>query len=370
MNETTRTCRDHGERRQVSVLFADMVGFTAIAERLGEERTFAFVRLIYDKLTGVVREQGGSVRGFAGDSIMALFGVPEAQEDAALRACRTALSIHATFAAAADEIEAQFGVRPIMRVGVSSGISVMARVEDESAAVSAVGDTVNLASRLQALAPAGASLTCDATRRLVEWLVDMSFDGEHPIKGKAKPQKVWRLKSVREGVTRFDASLGRGLSPYIGRENELAMLRDALRRARDGLHVIDIVAEPGLGKTRLVFEFRQRLKVDEAFVVTGQCTADGQQIPFLPFLEVVRGTFRIRPEDDPAEITRKLETGLRGLELHTTENLGLLLNLLGLEPPEASLAGTRRRLDRLAHARFVAGPAEGAMPRVRGRSVA
>ncbi len=101
-----------GERRQVSVLFADVVGFTAIAERLGEEKTFAFVRLIYDMLTGAVLEQGGSVRGFAGDSIMALFGVPEAQEDAALRACRTALSIHAAFAAAADEIESSRFSRP------------------------------------------------------------------------------------------------------------------------------------------------------------------------------------------------------------------------------------------------------------------
>ena len=95
------------------------------------------------------------MRGFAGDSIMALFGVPEAQEDAALRACRAALSIHAAFAAAADEIKAQFGVRPSMRAGVSSGIAVMARVEDDGPALTAVGDTVNLASRLQALAPAG-----------------------------------------------------------------------------------------------------------------------------------------------------------------------------------------------------------------------
>ena len=328
-----------GERRQVSVLFADMVGFTAISERLGEEGTFAFVRLIYEKLTNAVLENGGSVRGFAGDGIMAVFGVPEAQEDAAVRACRTALSIHAAFAAAGDQMENQFGVRPIMRAGVSSGMAVMARVEGDSAEVTAVGDTVSLASRLQALAPAGASLICDATRRLVEWLVDMTFDGEYSIKGKAKPQKVWRLQTVRKGATRFDASLGRGLSAYVGRDNELAMLRDAIRRAPDRLQVIDIVAEPGLGKTRLVFEFRESLEVDEAFVFTGHCAADGQQIPFLPFLEVVRGAFRIRPEDDPAEIARKLQAGLQGLDLHTTENLGLLLNLLGLEPPEASLAG-------------------------------
>jgi class 3 adenylate cyclase len=101
-----------GERRQVSVLFADMVGFTAISERLGEEGTFAFVRMIYDKLSAAVREQGGTVRGFAGDSIMALFGVPDALEDAPLRACRAALSIHAVLAASADEIEARFGTRP------------------------------------------------------------------------------------------------------------------------------------------------------------------------------------------------------------------------------------------------------------------
>jgi class 3 adenylate cyclase len=353
------------ERRQVSVLFADMVGFTAISERLGEEGTFAFVRIIYDKLAAVVREQGGTVRGFAGDSIMALFGVPDALEDAPLRACRAAMSIHAVLKESADEIEARFGTRPAMRVGVSSGLAVVARVEDDSAMATALGDTVNLASRLQGLAAAGTSLTCDSTRRLVEWLVDMSFAGEHTIKGKTKPQKVWRLESVHKGLTRFDASLGRGLSAYIGRDNELTMLRDALRRARDRLQVIDIVGDPGLGKTRLAFEFRQRLNADEVRVLTGNCTADGQQIPFLPFLEVVRGAFRIRPEDDPAEIARKLETGLRSLELHTTENLGLLLNLLGIEPPEGSLAGldgvliglrTRDLLPALLKARCRASP--------------
>jgi len=354
-----------GERRQVSVLFADMVGFTAISERLGEEGTFAFVRVIYDKLAAAVREQGGTVRGFAGDSIMALFGVPDALEDAPLRACRAALSIHAVLAAAGDEMEARFGTRPAMRVGVSSGLAVVARLGDENAMATALGDTVNLASRLQALAEAGTSLTCDSTRRLVEWLVDMSFAGEHMIKGKSKPQKVWRLESVHKGRTRFDASVGRGLSAYVGRDNELAILQEALGRARDRLQVIDIVADPGLGKTRLAFEFRQWLNADEVRVLTGNCAADGQQIPFLPFLEVMRGAFRIRPADDPAEIRQKLETGLRRLEMHTPENLGLLLNLLGIEAPGGSLAGldgvliglrTRDLLPALVRARCRASP--------------
>ena len=223
-------------------------------------------------------------------------------------------------------------------VDVSSGIAVMAPVEGEGAEPTAVGDTVNLASRLQNLAPPGGTIICDATRRLVEWLVDASFEGERPIKGRSKPQKIWRLNSVRSGATRFDASLGRGLSPYVGRDDDLARLRHALALSKVRRHVIDIAAEPGLGKTRLVFEFLQRLKNDEAFVLTGHCAADGQQVPFLPFLEVVRNAFRIR-QDNPAGIARKIDAGLRALELRSAENLGLLLNLLGLDPPEAALAG-------------------------------
>ena len=327
------------ERRQVSVLFADMVGYTAIVERLGEEKALVFVRMIYDTLTGAVRSHGGSVRGFAGDSVMAVYGVPEAQEDAAMRACQTAAAIHAAFAEAADEIKARFGERPMMRVGISSGLAVMAPVEGASGEPTAVGDTVNLASRLQNLAPPGGTLICEATRRLVEWLVDASFEGERPIKGRSKPQKVWLVNFVRRGATRFDASVGRGLSPHVGRDAEMSRLRDALALSKARRQVVDISAEPGLGKTRLVFEFLKRLNDGEALVLTGHCSADGQQIPFLPFIEAVRDAFRVRPEDDPAEIAAKIDAGLRTLDLHTRENLGLLLNLLGLEPPEDALAG-------------------------------
>ncbi|MTI02089.1 hypothetical protein E1297_39410 [Roseibium sp. RKSG952] len=328
-----------GERRQVSVLFADMVGYTAIVAELGEEKALNFVRLTYETLTNAVEEHGGTVRDFAGDSIMALFGIPEALEDAALRACRAAMAIHKALATAANDLEAEFGVRPRMRVGISSGTVLMAAVQGEDGPTTAVGSTVNLAARIENLAPPAGTLMCDTTRRLVEWVADLSFNGEHQIKGLLKPQKLWQLQSVSNDATRFDASIARGLSSYVGRVGELNQLFDALANVDDALSVIDLVAEPGLGKTRLVFEFLKRVPSEEASVLSGYCFADGQQVPFLPFLEIMRSAFKIREADDPTEVARKLEKGLTAADLHSAENLGLLLNLLGLKPPAGALDG-------------------------------
>jgi class 3 adenylate cyclase/tetratricopeptide (TPR) repeat protein len=248
-----------GERRQVTVLFADMVGFTAISERLGEEGVFALIRPIYDLMAGAVTEQGGSVKDFTGDGIMALFGVPEAQEDAPLRACRAGLLIQMRLAAAAPAIEAAHRVQPQMRIGINSGLAVVTQIRSESDAMTALGDTVNLASRLQTLAEPGTVYLSNATQRLVQGLVETTFAGAHAIKGKAEPQKVWRLDSVRQGATRFEAAVGRGLSAYVGRAREIGILKSALAESRDGLRVIDIVAEPGMGKSRLLHEFRQTI---------------------------------------------------------------------------------------------------------------
>ncbi len=327
------------DRRQVSVLFADMVGFTEAVEQIGEEQALKLVRMIYDRLSAAVEAHGGSPRGFAGDGIIALFGVPDAQEDAALRACRAAELIRATFAAAGDAFVAAFGIRPTMRVGICSGIVVMAAVEGDGSAPTAVGDTVNVASRLQALAPPGGCLICDRTRRLVEWLVETSFDGEHAIKGKARPQKLWRLQAVREGARRFDASRQRGLTPYVGREAELTALREAVDRAHGDLQVIDVVAEAGLGKTRLIFEFLEGLKGGGAVVLIGNCAADGRKTPYLPFIEVIRAAFRLDADLEADVVKRRIEVGLAGFDLLTDENVGLLLNLLGMAPPRGSLTG-------------------------------
>ena len=328
-----------GERRQVTVLFADMVGFTAISERLGEEGTYGLIQPVYHLMAGAVKEQGGSVKDFTGDGIMALFGVPNALEDAPLRACRAGLAIHERLAAATPAIEAQHGVRPQMRIGINTGLAVVTQIRGESANMTALGDTVNLASRLQTLAESGTVLMSEATHRLVEGLVEMSFAGEHIIKGKAEPQKVYRLEAIRRGATRFDAAVGRGLTTYVGRERELDILDRALAEARRGLRVIDIVADPGMGKSRLLYEFRQRIGKEQTFILSGSCSPDGRQTPFLPFIEVVRGSFQVKEGEAEAEVARKLGLGLTVLGLQSPENLGLLLNLLGLKPPEGSLTG-------------------------------
>ncbi|MBK0328415.1 AAA family ATPase [Rhodobacteraceae bacterium F11138] len=328
-----------GERRQISVLSADLVGYTAIVEQLGEDKALPFTKLIYEILADAVQAHGGVVRGFGGDSVMAVFGIPEALEDAALRACRAALATLDAFETSAQDMETRFGVRPNVRVGVSSGLAVMASVEGEGAQVTAVGQAVNLASRIQALAPADGCLICDATRRQIKWLVDLSFGGEFDIRGVSRPHKLWRLQAIRDGATRFEASLARGLSHHVGRKDELSVLSDALAQVDDRHLLVDIVAEAGLGKTRLVFEFLRSLSRQDAFVVSGHCFADSQQVPFLPFQELVRRSFRIQDDDEPHEIESKLRAGLRGLNLYSAENLGLMLNLLGHMPPPGALDG-------------------------------
>lgn len=316
-----------------------MVDFTAAVERLGDDGTLPFTQRIYQLLAETVTEHGGTVCSFGGDSVMAVFGYPEAQEDGPVRACRAALAIQTAFADAADDIEARFGERPRMRAGVSSGSALIAPIEGEGSSVTAVGNTVNLASRIQDLSPAGGCLICDTTRRLVEWRVDLSFDGEFEIKGVSKPRKLWRLLSIHETATRFDGSLARGLSRYVGRDSELAALSAALQQARGDFAVIDLVGEAGLGKTRLVFEFLQGMERTGTHLYRGHCAADRQRVPFFPFLEVVRDAFRIRSEDEPSEVSHKLEQGLRRTGLGSAENLGLLLNLLGGQPPDGALDG-------------------------------
>ena len=349
------------ERRQVTVLFADMVGFTAFSERSGEEAAFTLMQSLAKLMEEAVHEQGGVVQNFTGDGIMAVFGAPVASEDASLRACKAALAILENVKAAGDDLEASHGARPQLRIGLNSGPAVIGKVQGGAdAGVTVLGDTVNVAARLQALAEPGFAVMSDATHRLVEGLVEAGFAGQHQIKGKSDAQKAYRLDGIRERAARFDAKLERGLTRYIGRDRELEKLERGLDAIGGGVQVFDIAGEPGIGKSRLVHEFLGQIAKDRARVLTGSCTPDRQQTPFGAFIEIVRGAFRLARSDGEAVVARKLDEGLQGLGLRNQENLGLLLNLLGLKPPEGALEGldgvliglrTRELLQRLTQAR-------------------
>jgi class 3 adenylate cyclase len=328
------------ERRQVTILFTDMVGFTTFSERSGEEAAF---RLMQDvaKLTGeAVRAEGGVVQGFTGDGVMAVFGAPVAYEDAPLRACRAALSILDRLDKASCDFEMKFAVRPELRIGVNTGVAVVGEVQDGAGGgVTVMGDAVNVAARLQSLAEPGTIYLAEATHKLAQGQIEAVTWGEHQLKGKAEPLEVYKLTGLRRDVSRFAAVIERGLSPYVGRERELEVLEHNLVASRQELRVVDIVAEPGMGKSRLLHEFRQRVGRDQALILSGSCSSDGQQTPFLPFIEVVRSSFQVSAGDPEKDVERKLEIGLTVLGLSSLQNLGLLLNLLGLNPPEGALTG-------------------------------
>jgi class 3 adenylate cyclase/tetratricopeptide (TPR) repeat protein len=347
------------ERRQVTVLFADMVGFTAYSERSGEEAAFTLMQSLAKLMDDAVREHGGVVQSFTGDGIMAVFGAPVAFEDAPLRACKAAIAILEKTKSASGDLNAKHGVRPQLRIGLNSGVAVIGKVQGSSdSGVTVLGDTVNVAARLQAVAEPGSAVMSESMHRLTDGMVEGGFAGEHQIKGKSNAQKTYRLDGVREW-TPFNAKIERGLTRYIGRDRELETLERGLDAMGAGIQVFDIVGEPGIGKSRLVHEFLRQVVTARRRVLTGSCTPDGQQTPFRAFIEIVRAQFSVSPGDSDAVVARKLSDGLQGIGLRDEENPSLLLNLLGLKLPEGALEGldgvliglrTRELLERLAQA--------------------
>jgi class 3 adenylate cyclase/tetratricopeptide (TPR) repeat protein len=336
-----RSLSVEAERRQVAVLVADMVGFTSFSERSGEEEAFAIVKSVTRIIDEAMREQGGVVHGFTGDGVVGVFGAPIGFEDAPLRACRAALAVLAGLRDSEAELKERHGVRPELRIGINAGPAIVGQIEAGTyGSITVQGDTVNVAARLQALAEPNSVIISDATHRVVQGMVEVTFGGEHHIKGKANPQKIYRLHAIREDATPFQAAITRGLSGFVGRESELDVLERGLAdAAASQLCVVDVSAEPGIGKSRLLHEFRQRIGKERAFVLSVSCSPDGQKTAFRPFIEVVRRSFRVDNGDSTNEVGQKLEVGLTTLGLHSPRNLGLLLHLLGHTVSGDALSG-------------------------------
>ena len=229
--------RIEGERKQVTVMFCDMAGFTSLSENLDPEKAYAIIDQVYEILIHKVHDYEGTVNELTGDGIMALFGAPIALEDAPQRAIRSSLAIHREIARFSDRLK-QKGedVPPLkMRVGLHTGPVVVGTVgNDLRVEFKAVGDTVNLASRMESSAVPGSTYVSEATFRLTEGLFRSEFVGKKEVKGRKERVKVYRAIAPSTSRTRFDVSTERGLTPFIGRERELELLIDGLERSKAG----------------------------------------------------------------------------------------------------------------------------------------
>ncbi|MGD9045676.1 MAG: adenylate/guanylate cyclase domain-containing protein [Desulfobacterales bacterium] len=327
--------RIEGERKQVTVMFCDMVGFTPLSELLGIEDAYAIMDQVYEILIHKVHDYEGTVNEMTGDGIMALFGAPIALEDASQRAIRSSLAIHRELAKFSDQLrQDKKDIPPVkMRIGIHTGPVVVGTVgNDLRVEFKAVGDTVNLASRMEGQAEPGTTYVTGDTFKLTEGLFRFEALGEKQIKGKKEPVRIYRAIATSTSRTRFDVSAERGLTPFVGRERELELLIDGFERAKGGRgQAFSIVSEAGIGKSRLLYEFRKAVSSADVMFLEGRCLSYSSGVAYHPVIDSLKSNFDIRQGDGDSEIREKVKRGLEILGLDEVSSLPYLLELFSVK---------------------------------------
>jgi len=327
-----------GERKQVTVLFVDVSGFTSLSERLDPEDVHRLMTRAFELMLEEVHRYEGTVNQFLGDGIMALFGAPIAHEDHGQRAVHAALGIRKALETYQEELQRKRGITFMVRQGLNTGLVVVGSIgSDLRMDYTAVGDTTNIAARLQQTADRGRVLVSEATHRLVEGYFHTRALGELVLKGKAEPARAWEVIAARQARTRLDIEAERGLTPYVGRERELRLLSESFEKAKAGHgQVVFIVGEPGIGKSRLLYEFRRRLG-DEATWNEGRCMSFGRSIAFHPVVDMVKRNFRIEESDTEGTIAKKIERSVLLLGEDLRPIIPHLRYLLSVDPGDPAV---------------------------------
>jgi class 3 adenylate cyclase len=327
--------RIEGERKQVTVMFCDMEGFTRLSESLGPEEAYAIMDKVYEILIHKVHDYEGTVNEMTGDGIMALFGAPIALEDAPQRAIRSAYSIHREMVKFSEKMrQERGGMPPIkMRIGIHTGPVVVGTLGNTlRVEFKAVGDTVNLASRMEGLAEPGATYVTEEVFRQTEGLFQFEILGEKEVKGKEEPIPVYRVIAPSTRKTRFDVSAHRGFTPFVGRERELELLLDCFERSKGGRgQAISIVADAGVGKSRLLYEFRKAVANEDVTFLEGRCLSYSRGTAYHLHIDILKANFDIGDGDGDAKIREKVERGLEILGAGEDSTLPYLLELLSVK---------------------------------------
>jgi class 3 adenylate cyclase/tetratricopeptide (TPR) repeat protein len=324
-----------GERKQVTVMFCDMEGFTSLVEKLGPEEAYGVMDQVYEVLIHKVHDYEGTVNEMTGDGIMALFGAPIAVEDAPQRAIRSAIAIHREMAMFSDKMKKEReSIPPVkMRVGIHTGPVVVGTLGNNlRVEFKAVGDTVNLASRVEGLAEPGTTYITDDTFKLTEGFFRFEALGAKQVKGKHEPITIYRVIAPSTRRTRFDVSAERGLTPFVGRERELELLLDGFERCKGGRgQAFSVISEAGVGKSRLLYEFRKAVANENVTFLEGRCLSYSRGVSYHPVIDIMKQNFDIRESDGDPEIRKKVTKGLKTLGADEASNLPYLLELLSVK---------------------------------------
>jgi class 3 adenylate cyclase/tetratricopeptide (TPR) repeat protein len=324
-----------GERKQVTVMFADVMGSMDMAEQVDPEEWREVMQHFFSLLSDGVRRFEGTVDKFTGDGIMALFGAPVAHEDHAARACFAALRIGELVSDYATELRRGRGLNFTVRVGINSGEVVAGAIgEDNKLEYTAIGHTVGLAQRMEALAEPGKAYLTEHAARLAEGYLELKDLGEFEVKGASRPIGVFELVGAGRARSRLDVARERGLSRFVGRAGEIQVLEEALEQAQEGRGaVIGVVADAGVGKSRLCHEFAEHCRAHGIDVYEAQAQAHGEAIPFLPMLQLMRGYFGIEDHDSERVAREKIAGRMLLLDPDFADDLPLVFDFLAVPDP-------------------------------------
>ena len=308
---------------------------------------------VLQRMMEAVHRYEGTVNQVMGDGIMALFGAPLAHEDHAVRACYAALAMQSAIQRYSGEVRQAYGLTLQVRVGLNSGeVVVRAIGNDLHMDYSAIGQTTHLAARMEQLASPGSVLLSADTLKLVEGFVNVASLGTIPVKGMPHPVEVFELTGAAAARTRIQAAAGRGLTRFIGREREVETLGQATGQTEAGRgQLVAVVGEPGVGKSRLFWEFTHSHRIHGWLSLESGSVSYGKATPYLPVIDLLKSYFKIADRDEQREIREKVTGKLLTLDRELEPTLTAFLSLLdvpvddpdwnALDPPQRR----RRTLD-------------------------
>jgi class 3 adenylate cyclase/tetratricopeptide (TPR) repeat protein len=335
-----------GERKQVTVLFADLKGSMELLADRDPEEARQLLDPVLERMMAAVHRFEGTVNQVMGDGIMALFGAPIAHEDHAVRACYAALAMQESIRHYSAEVRHSHGVEVQVRVGLNSGEVVVRSIgNDLHMDYSAIGQTTHLAARMEQLATPGSIRLTAETLRLAEGFVQVNALGPVPVKGVTEPVEVFNLTGATGVRRRLQATAARGLTQFVGRQTEINLLRQALARAGAGHgQVVAVIGEPGLGKSRLIWEFTHSPQLQGWLLLESSSVSYGKATPYLPVIDLLKAYCKIQDRDEQQEIREKVTGKVLTLDRALEPTLPAFLALLdvsvedpqwhALEPPQ------------------------------------